>query len=187
MRKLGKIYLIRHGQDEDNARGILNGHRNKPLTKLGIRQAREAAEKLKNKKIEVIVSSPLRRAKQTAGIIAKSLGIKKIYLEADLREREFGILTGKPVKEIPLYADAYIRINKSVYFTRGKGVESFPATLKRAKNILKNIKKAHVGKNLLIVNHGDLCCMMLTGERRISWKKGLEKWDGIKNAQIINL
>jgi broad specificity phosphatase PhoE len=187
MRKLGKIYLIRHGQDEDNAKGILNGHRNKPLTKLGIRQAKKAAEKLKYKKIEVIVSSPLRRAKQTAGIIAKLLGIKKVYLEADLREREFGILTGKSVKEIPLYADTYLRINKSVYFTKGEGVESFPATLKRAKNILKNIRKAYIGKNILLVSHGDLCCMMLSGERRISWKSGLEKWDGIKNSQIISL
>ncbi|MFA6534602.1 MAG: histidine phosphatase family protein [Patescibacteria group bacterium] len=187
MRKLGKIYLIRHGQDEDNARGILNGHRNKPLTKLGVRQAKAAAEKLKNKKIEVVISSPLRRAEQTADIISKLLGIKKVYLEADLREREFGILTGKLVKEIPLHADAYLRINKSVYFTKGKGVESFAATLKRAKNILKNIRKAYIGKNLLIVSHGDLCCMMLASERQISWKKGLEKWDGIKNAQIINL
>jgi len=187
MLKLGKIYLIRHGEDEDNARGILNGNRNKPLTKLGISQAKEAGDKLKNKKIEVIVSSPLRRAKQTATIIAKALGIKKIYLEADLRERDFGVLTGKLVKDIPLYAEEYIRINSSLYLTKGKGVESFLATLKRAKSILKKLKKAYIGKNLLLVSHGDLCCMMLAGERGMSWKRGLEKWDGIKNAQIIKL
>ena len=187
MLKLGKIYLIRHGQDEDNARGILNGHRNKPLTKLGISQAKDAGDKLKNKKIEVIVSSPLRRAKQTAAIIAMAIGIKRVYLEDNLRERDFGVLTGKLVKDIPLYAEKYIRINNSVYFTEGKGVESFPATLKRAKSILKKLKKAHIGKNLLLVSHGDLCCMMLAGERGMSWKRGLEKWDGIKNAQIIKL
>jgi len=187
MLKLGKIYLIRHGQDEDNARGILNGHRNKPLTRLGISQAREAGDKLKNKNIEIIVSSPLRRAKQTAATIAKALGIKKVYLETDLRERDFGVLTGKLVKEIPFYAEKYIRINSSIYFTKGKGIESFSATLKRAKSILKKLKKAHIGKNLLFVSHGDLSCMMLAGERGMSWKRGLEKWDGIKNAQIIKL
>jgi len=35
------IYLTRHGQDQDNAHGILNGHRNTPLTELGIQQAQQ--------------------------------------------------------------------------------------------------------------------------------------------------
>lgn len=187
MLKLGKIYFVRHGQDEDNAGGILNGNRNQPLTKLGVAQVTGAAKKLKNKKIEVIISSPLQRAKQTAQVISKALCIKNIYFESDLKERNFGILTGKLIRDIPVYAEKYIRINNSVYFTKGDGVERFPDTSKRGKSILKKIKKAYIGKNILIVSHGDLICMMLAGERQVSWKEGLKKWDGIKNAQIIEL
>ena len=40
------LYLARHGQDEDNAKGILNGRRDNPLTKLGVNQAKKLAENL---------------------------------------------------------------------------------------------------------------------------------------------
>ena len=42
------VYLARHGQDEDNANGILNGRRDMPLTTLGVNQAKELAEKIKS-------------------------------------------------------------------------------------------------------------------------------------------
>lgn len=59
-----KIYLARHGQNEDNANGILNGHRDMPLTETGIAQANEVAEKIKNTGLsfDVVLSSPLNRA-----------------------------------------------------------------------------------------------------------------------------
>lgn len=43
-----KIYIARHGQNEDNANGILNGHRDLPLTSLGERQAYELADGIKD-------------------------------------------------------------------------------------------------------------------------------------------
>ena len=59
-----KIYLVRHGQDEDNLKGILNGRRDKPLTDKGIKQAKELSLKIKESDIEFdkIYSSPLKRA-----------------------------------------------------------------------------------------------------------------------------
>ena len=67
-----KIYLARHGQDEDNLNGILNGHRNKPLTSIGLNQAEALAGMIKENNIhfDVIYSSPLRRAFKTAEIIS---------------------------------------------------------------------------------------------------------------------
>lgn len=41
------IYIVRHGQDEDNQNGILNGHRDMPLTELGKTQAQQLAQKIK--------------------------------------------------------------------------------------------------------------------------------------------
>lgn len=58
-----KIYIARHGQDKDNVRGILNGHRDEPLTILGQNQAKDLAEKIKEAgiKFDKIYSSPLKR------------------------------------------------------------------------------------------------------------------------------
>jgi len=90
-----KIYVARHGQDEDNAAGILNGHRNKRLTRLGRKQAIALRFKVKElvispDKVEV---SPLGRAIETA-IIA---GFDRHYVEPGLIERDFGSMTGKPI------------------------------------------------------------------------------------------
>ena len=66
-----KIFLARHGQNEDNANGILNGHRDLPLTEIGIAQAHEVADKIKEAGLsfDVVLSSPLSRALKTAEII----------------------------------------------------------------------------------------------------------------------
>ena len=63
-----KIFLARHGQDEDNARGLLNGRRDEPLTDLGIIQANKLAQEIKDigLKFDVIYSSPLQRAFETS-------------------------------------------------------------------------------------------------------------------------
>ncbi len=68
-----KIYLARHGQNEDNANGILNGHRDLPLTKIGEAQAIEVAEKIKDAQLvfDHVLCSPLSRAKRTAEIVCE--------------------------------------------------------------------------------------------------------------------
>ncbi len=70
------FYIFRHGQSSYNVEGKIQGHTNNSvLTNQGIDQAHNAASLLKNKNIEVIVSSPLRRAKQTGSIVAKSIQV----------------------------------------------------------------------------------------------------------------
>lgn len=63
-----KIYLVRHGQNKDNAEGILNGHRDEPLTEIGVAQAYEIADKVKSTGIvfDRVYASPLQRAYKTA-------------------------------------------------------------------------------------------------------------------------
>src|SRR3990167_4197057 len=91
-----KIYLARHGQDEDNAKGLLNGRRDESLTELGMAQAKELAEKIKSKDIhfDIIYTSPLKRTKQTAKIIAEVLNSERPITLKELLERDFGIMAG---------------------------------------------------------------------------------------------
>ncbi|KAL3779342.1 hypothetical protein HJC23_007472 [Cyclotella cryptica] len=124
------IYVARHGQDVDNANGILNGHRNQPLTDLGRHQAREVAKRMLQEGfrllspsrthpsassttpitcLRTIYSSPLRRARETAEIFANILSSEcndessdsvNVQLVDSLIERNFGIMTGMPISSI---------------------------------------------------------------------------------------
>jgi broad specificity phosphatase PhoE len=183
---MGKIFVVRHGQDEDNANLLLNGRRDRPLTALGRKQAEAAAQKLKKYHIDSIYSSPLKRAFETAQIIAKELGISRIQKDENLIERDFGILTGKPYTEVPKYATKMLSTDHILFLLAGEGVEEFPAVYKRAEKFLKNIQKKHPEENVLIVAHGDVLKMMESIALGWDWEEGL-KTAYIPNAGIIEL
>ena len=71
----GKIFMVRHGDTPLNDADLIHGWVDTPLNEEGIAQAHKAAEALKDKEITHIVSSDLPRAKQTANILAKKLGV----------------------------------------------------------------------------------------------------------------
>lgn len=167
------IYVVRHGQDEDNQAGILNGRRDKPLTELGRSQSANLADKLAGHKIQVVYSSPLKRAYETAKIIADKLDIKQIIVEPDLIEREFGVMTGTLVADIPKNSSNNLLGDKVIYFIDPEGAELFPDLFNRAKQALSKIQKAQPDKNILIVTHGDLGKMIRAAYHNWTWKDGL--------------
>jgi phosphoserine phosphatase len=183
-----KIYLIRHGQDTDNAAGILNGRRDTKLTSLGIQQAKQVAQKLYDNDISIIYTSPLKRAYETARIIAEELGIDKIVVDKHLTERDFGILTGKLLIDIEKYTNKIISADKVNYFLEVEGSEDFPSLLKRGKKILKlkKIQKRYPRENIGIVTHGDIGKMIRAAFHNWSWEKGLKK-PYFDNTEILEL
>jgi broad specificity phosphatase PhoE len=70
-----RIFLIRHGETEFNRLGVFRGRYEVDLNDVGRRQAGEIAEALKSEGIDFLLASPLRRAMETAGIIAEALGV----------------------------------------------------------------------------------------------------------------
>jgi broad specificity phosphatase PhoE len=183
---MGKILIVRHGQDEDNANLILNGRRDKPLTDVGRKQAEKVAQKLKPLEINIIYSSPLLRAYQTAEIIAQKIGIKKIIKNTNLVERDFGVLTGRPLTDIPKFSKNILEIGKIKYFLDAKGAESFESVYQRAQKVLKEINSKHKNANILIVAHSDIGKMIRAVYRTWTWEKGL-KMPYFDNAGVIEL
>ena len=88
-----KIYTVRHGQTEWNKKGFYQGKTDIPLSEEGKKQAILVKEKLKDKKIDLIISSPLKRAKETAALF---LGERKVPVIEDARIQEisFGVYEG---------------------------------------------------------------------------------------------
>ncbi len=133
---MGKIYVVRHGQDTDNATGVLNGRRDTELTNLGREQARQVGEKLCDCQIQIVYSSPLKRAYETAEIIAGKIGLNQVIKDANLIERDFGVLTGKPMTDISKYASKFLYTDRVNYFLDADEAETFPSVILRGKKVL---------------------------------------------------
>jgi broad specificity phosphatase PhoE len=177
---------VRHGQDEDNAQGILNGHRNAPLTAKGRDQARVAGLKLAGKKINCIQVSPATRARQTAEIIADLIGIEELLVEPDLIERDFGVLTGKSMDEIARYAKQIVGGDRINYFLDGQGVEIFDDLLARARLVLRRLMAGYPNQRVLLVTHGAIGKMIEAAWHGWTWQQSL-KTAYFENAEIIEL
>ena len=96
------LYLIRHGETGGNFEGRFQGIVDNPLNENGIRQAQMLGTAFSAAKIDVLYTSPLIRARQTAGIIAEMHGMKKLVpvVEPGLIELNGGLLEGRRFSEL---------------------------------------------------------------------------------------
>lgn len=94
-----KICLVRHGETDWNREGRWQGREDIPLNQTGIKQVTASGKALKGKGYEVIVSSPLQRAKTTGEIIAKETGISEIHIDPRLIESDLGDASGMNEQE----------------------------------------------------------------------------------------
>lgn len=89
-----KIFLLRHGESVDDIEDCFGGIADFPLTEAGCKTAQELAQKLSKSGIELLYSSPYKRAHETAEFISKALGCS-VKVINDLRERNsYGVLSG---------------------------------------------------------------------------------------------
>ncbi len=184
-----KIYLARHGQNEDNINGILNGHRDKPLTELGIRQAHEVAEKIKEANIhfDVVFSSPLIRAFKTAEIISDITGSPQPITYNNLKERDFGAMTGIAVDKVKEMCTPHIiETDIITYFLSSKGSETFQDLINRAKLVLAEMEEKHANQTILLVTHGDIGKMIYAAYYDLPWKGVLTQFH-FGNSELLLL
>jgi probable phosphoglycerate mutase len=184
------VYLARHGQDQDNANGILNGHRDKPLTQIGKGQAKRVAEKIRARGLEfdAIYSSPLQRAKCTAEIISETLDTTmQVKVLDDLVERDFGVMTGVPTGKIADRCSPDILQTEQIcYFLSPQGAETFPDLLNRANRVLSQVASLHPTSSVLLVTHGDFGKMLYAAFYKLSWQDVLRQFH-FGNSEVLLL
>lgn len=155
------VYFIRHGQSSGN---INNTHQSEDvrLSEEGKKQSKLLAVRLKDKKIGVIYASPYLRARQTAEIIGKELGLPIEYWER-LRERRRPSEVEGLSYDHPKASEIYeiTRKNQIKPNWRYSDDESFNDLLKRAKEVEKHILKRHTGQNVLCVSHIGILIMIV--------------------------
>lgn len=143
---------MRHGQAISNVKDIVSCWPEKfknPITKLGKKMAKESAEKLKGKGIDLIFASPLLRTKMTSEIVGRVLNIKPKF-DMRLREQSAGVFNGRPFAELQeFFGEKGLRRFKIL---PPKG-ETYIDIKKRMGGFLKAIDKKHKNKTILIVSH----------------------------------
>jgi len=155
-------FIVRHGETDWNVEKRTQGHINTPLNKKGREQAESIGNALKNENIDLIISSDLARAKETAEIISK-ITKAELVIDERLRERGFGKAEGLSREEmLKKYSDVYD------YETRTPGGESFKDLEKRAWDSFKEHAKNHGHKNIIIVSHGGTIRMIEKQLRNLS-------------------
>lgn len=150
-----KLYAARHGQTQWNLEDKVCGRTDLPLTETGLEQAQILAQWTKNLKIDVILSSPMLRARQTAAPTAALHGLE-ILVDDRLIEQDYGIYEG-----VSRFDEGFLA-NKRHFAYRYPGGESMMNVAYRVYGLLDEIKEKYAGKNVLLVCHGGVCRVIRT-------------------------
>ncbi|MCL2355367.1 MAG: histidine phosphatase family protein [Oscillospiraceae bacterium] len=172
-----KIFVTRHGQTDWNVERKVQGLSDNPLNSVGIQQAKIAKEQLDQEEIDLIISSPLLRAKKTAEIINEGRNIPILFDER-LVERKFGVLEGKNINDCNFYE---ICTSEKDF---GQGIETRKTFSDRIFEFLDEVKKEYTGKNILLVTHGGTSIAINCYFNGFLANEDLAKL-GLKNCEVI--
>lgn len=158
-----KYFVMRHGESENNLINTVNTIETtiSHLTHKGKDKTREIAQSLKDKKIDLIISSPITRAKETAIEVSKILDYNESKIETDERLTEMKIpeYEGRTWDE---YHEDFPN-NESTYYKTKEGCESWSDIKKRSMDFLYDLENKYQDKNILIVTHGGPAWLMTGG------------------------
>lgn len=157
MKKLkNKYYILRHGQTIYQTKKKDWTYPRGPKVKVGLtqkgkNQIKAVAKKLKKSGIDLIYSSDFFRTRQTAKIVIKKLGIKKIKFDKRLREVDLGIYQGGRKEDFRRDFPS----GKTMFSKRPKKGESWKNVQKRVLSFLKELERKYKEKTILIIGHGN--------------------------------
>lgn len=169
------FYVVRHGETDWNKEQKVMGQSDIPLNEKGILQAEAAAEKVQALLIDVIIASPLKRAKATADIIGSKINCP-LVIENNLKECGWGIMEGKTkgdcsYNNIPFEPEHWWQQD-----IIPDGAESFNKFSGRIIRVINNHLSSK--KNILFVAHGGVIMSILAAIGRPEWH--------IKNAALYH-
>jgi len=187
------LYFVRHWQTKNNLENRMNpGDDDDILTEVWREQAQKAGEELKwtGTKIDIIISSNLSRAKETAEIIAKEIWYTgKIYQDTRLREQNGGVFKWKWRDEIKL--EYWIKNNydfrkifKSKKYNKVEDITEFDM---RVCEFIKDLQVNYPDKNILLAGHSWTSRALLRHVQNLDFEEIYFEMPWIENAKVINL
>jgi len=163
-----RILAIRHGQTAWNADNRIQGHTDIALDALGEWQAERLAQALGDEELEVLYSSDLMRARQTAAPLAARKGLA-LHLDSGLRERGFGEFEGLSFAQIeqhwPEQAAAWRRRDPDFGARGGEVLRDFRDRVVAA---VERLARAHRGQSIALVTHGGVLDLLYREATRVA-------------------
>jgi len=154
-----KIFMVRHGETDYNVAKRIQGQEiDQSLNARGRKQAEERAEAMSATTFDVMFSSPLKRARETAEIIAAKLNLPVLYRD-ELKERSFGSLGGKKFEEVNASIGTdwnQLTSEKDAEYLRMYKREPTEDFKKRLLAFTEEVKRSYPDKKVLIVAHAGL-------------------------------
>ena len=147
------IGLFRHGQTDWNINFLLQGVTDIPMNQTGIEQVKSAAKAINKSDWDLILTSPLGRARETAAIIAEQLGFDEVQQHDLLIERSFGEAEGLAYDQ---WKTKFSNLDEI------PGGESRSELIARSALLLDCFLEAHPGKRVLAISHGALIRTVLS-------------------------
>lgn len=140
------LYVVRHGETNYNKMGLLQGRTDIPLNENGKKQALETQKELEGISFDLVISSPMIRAIETASLIAPS---KEVVIDHRLEERKLGEYEGKSknIYDQELYHDYFKNCTEH-------GVEGIQQLVDRVNDFINELKRNYYDKTILLVTHG---------------------------------
>jgi len=179
--------LMRHGEAFSNIKNICSSKgEGQKLTIKGRSQVIAAAKKLKKQGIDMIMSSPILRAKETADMLGKILGVG-VDTDARLTEINVGIFDGMPTKNYHAYFSSFME----KFSKRPPEGEHLGDVRGRVLNWTAEMEKKYEGKKILVVSHEYPLWMMcagaqgLTNSQTVALRTGKRKDDFIALAEVM--
>ncbi len=156
-----RLLLVRHGITQHNIEGRYTGHTDAPLAELGERQAAAVGKYLAREKLNVILSSDLQRARDTARAIACYHNLP-VLEDPDLREINLGEWEGQSIKQIQeRNSIAWTMVRSNPAHHAPSGGESLAQLCERAARVLQRCQKEYADQTVLWTTHGGLIGIML--------------------------
>lgn len=170
-----QITNFAHGTTTDNEQGISSGWKDAELSELGIKQATELKEQIKDKKFDVVFCSDQKRAHDTAKLAFGELA--EIITDQRLRECNYGKFNGGPVETVEPMCERMITDK----FPDGECYEDVKV---RVADFLKYLKQNFDGKSVAIVSHKAPQLALDVLLKKKTWKQALaEDWRKTKSWQ----
>ncbi|MEO4054782.1 histidine phosphatase family protein [Solibacillus sp. CAU 1738] len=162
------VYFIRHAHSTYSPDEL-----NRPLSEQGWQDTKRVTELMKSEEVDIVFSSPYKRAIQTVEGIATHFN-KKIFLHDNLKER---ILSAVPVEN---FNDAILKVWENPNFSF-EGGESNVTAQKRAVQVLQQILSDHKDENIVIGTHGNIFVLMMN---YYDTKYNIAFWQQLKMPDI---
>ena len=163
------LYLVRHGETIDNANQIMQGQTQGQLNENGIKQAQQFSDEWKDKPIDVVIASDLKRSIDTARIIAGPHHLEVITTPL-LRERDWGSFTGRFIPDLKgeVWPD---------------DIETLENLLSRAGEFIAYVRQTFPGKKVLAVGHG----IINKAIQSVYYQKSMNEIQRMSNAEVRTL